>query len=336
MKSFISSILLFMLIYPSALLVSQEALETIAFGSCNDFKRKQDIWDEVAFHEPQLWIWLGDLAYIDSDIPGLIKRGYQKQFDQEQYQRFREAVPITGVWDDHDYGTNNSGKEFPGKETSEEAFLNFMELPEDHPARKREGVYYSETLGPQGQQVKVINLDCRYFRDEPLIDDRPNAKKPYLPNREGTILGEAQWRWLELELANNDAQLTLINTGIQVLPDEHVYEKWANFPLEQERLLKLIESNYNSQIILLTGDRHISEISKTKMANGEFLFEITSSGLTHSYEELEEEANRFRVGRFMNKTGFALLKIDWSGETPKVKAQIIERRKGVFQETILE
>ena len=63
-----------------------------------------------------------------------------------------------------------------------------------------------------------------------------------------------------------------------------------NFPKERERLFKLIESSKAKNPVLISGDRHIAEISRLKdsrFPNG--LYEITSSGMTHVWKTYKEE-----------------------------------------------
>lgn len=77
-----------------------------------------------------------------------------------------------------------------------------------------------------------IPLDVRYFKEEYKVD--PSPKQCYRKNN-GSLLGEAQWNWLENELIKNEAAVNLFAGGIQLLSSEHPYEKWANFPLAQQR-----------------------------------------------------------------------------------------------------
>jgi len=80
-------------------------------------------------------------------------------------------------------------------------------------------------------------------------------------------------------LKTSPAKVNLIVSGIQFLPTQHAYEKWANFPQERERLLNLIAASGAKTPILLSGDRHIAELMK--MTDERFpdgIYEITSSG----------------------------------------------------------
>jgi len=199
--------------------------------------------------------------------------------------------------------------------------LDFLDVPKDAAVRKREGAYQSYTFGEQGKKIKVILLDARYFRDN--LERSLIKGMRYEKNKEGDILGEAQWKWLENELTNSDAQIHLIASGIQVLPEEHGYEKWANFPKARQRFLDLMEKTNPTKPILLTGDRHIAEISKINLDGLDApLYEVTASGLTHSWSTRGEEPNQYRVGKLIIEKNFAIMKINWSTPSPEVSIEV--------------
>jgi len=197
--------------------VSQKVLTTIAFGSCSDQKRPQPLWDDIVAQKPDLWIWLGDNIYGDSQNMDTLRAKYNLQKSNPVYQQLRQSTPIIGVWDDHDYGVDDGGKEYPMREESQQVMLDFFDVPTDSPLRQQEGGYSVYTYGPKGKRVKVILLDGRYFRDPLKKDGKANV-----PDPTGDVLGEAQWQWLEEQLNTSDADMHIIGSGIQVLPEEHV------------------------------------------------------------------------------------------------------------------
>lgn len=293
-------------------------LETIAFGSCSDEDVAQPLWSPILESDPDLWIWLGDNIYADTEDMSLMWAKYEMQLAQPGYAELRERVPLIGTWDDHDYGVNNGGKEYPMREESQQLLLDFLGVPKDSRRREREGAYASHSYGPEGQRVKVILLDVRYHRD-------PRGSN-------GTMLGDEQWRWLESELRGSDAQVHLIGSGIQVLPVDHRHEKWANFPAERERLLSLIAAIRAPGVILLSGDRHIAEIMRLDDPRiGYPLYEVTSSGMTHSWEDADEP-NRFRLGELMTRLNFGTLEIEWEESPVELRLQVRDQRNSVVLE----
>lgn len=294
---------------------STQRMDLISFGSCNRHDEPQRLWKSIAEENPGLWIWMGDIIYGDTKNMNVLSEKYNSQKTHPAYQRFLEQVPIVGIWDDHDYGVNNGGKEYESKSGSRDLLFEFLDVPKENSAWSREGAYQSYTLGPDGEQVKIFLLDSRYFRDEPKRDDNG-----YIAST-GDILGEAQWQWFEKELMGSTAELNIIVNGIQVIPEDHKYEKWANFPLSRDRLFNLINSS-KSNCILLSGDRHIAEISKLELSSGKEIYEITSSGMTHSYDSFPGEENSHRVGEVISSLNYATLSIDWNRSPIKVLGEI--------------
>jgi alkaline phosphatase D len=307
---------------PAAPFPSDSALTTIAFGSCNRQDLPQVIWKDILANDPQLWIWLGDNIYGDTENMEVMKQKYDRQKSGEGYQQLRSNAAIVGIWDDHDYGVNDGDKNYSQKAASKGLMLDFLDVPATAPVRTREGAYQDYTFGPEGKQVKVILLDARYFRDE-LQKGEGDDSRRYLPNETGDVLGEAQWQWLEETLTQSTAQVHLIGCGIQFLSAEHAFEKWANFPAARKRLLDLLVKTQPAAAILLSGDRHIAEVSKMDLEGLPYpLFDITSSGLTHAYTKASGEPNAYRVGPLVNEKNFGVLRLNWSGEKPAVSVEI--------------
>src|SRR5690349_9301980 len=108
-----------------------------------------------------------------------------------------EAIPnIIGVWDDHDYGINDGDGYFKDKLFTREILLDFLDVKENSPRRKREGLYSSYTFGKDDKTVTILLLDVRYFRNE------------------SDILGPEQWKWLEEQLKNTKSRINIIGSGI--------------------------------------------------------------------------------------------------------------------------
>lgn len=295
---------------------------TIAFGSCNRQTIKNKLWPAVLEQQPDLWIWGGDIIYADTKDMQKMANDYKLLKDQPHYQTLVKTSKILGTWDDHDYGLNDAGEEYEMKVESQQLFLDFLDVPQNHARRNREGVYHSEVFKSAEGSVKVIVLDTRYFRTA-LTKSTTNNRR-YQPNKygEGTILGEAQWQWLQEELTNSKANFNVIVSSIQVLSGEHQFEKWANFPHETERLLKLIENTKPNATFVISGDRHISEFSKVQLEQLNYpLIDFTSSGLTHVYSGFSGEPNKNRVGDVVFEISFGVLKFDF-----RKKSVIMEMR----------
>jgi alkaline phosphatase D len=303
----------------------------IAFGSCNKLDKPQHMFDAIAANNPNLWIWLGDIIYADTTNMKVLAAEYKQLKTGPEYRKLRAKAQIVGIYDDHDFGTNDCGKGYPMKKQSKKCLMDFLDVPNNSPLRKREGSYQSYTFGQGGQKIKVIIMDTRYFRDTLYKD--PTNQHRYLPNVKGDILGEAQWKWLEHELKTSDASLNILCSSIQVLSDEHSFEKWGNFPNCRKRLLSIIAQSKPKNLMILSGDRHMAEVSKMDIGLPYPLYDFTSSGLTH-IRSGTTEANRLRDGNMIVKKNFGLLKIRWDGDHPTVTMQVRGLQNEMYQEII--
>jgi alkaline phosphatase D len=171
----------------------------------------------------------------------------------------------------------------------------------------------------------VILLDTRYFRS-PLKkrSDKASGEGPYEANPDPncTILGEAQWRWLGEQL-RKPARVRLLCTSIQIVPQDHHWEKWMNFPHERERLFAMIRATKAAGVIALSGDRHLAELSMMDADIGYPLYDLTSSGLTQANAKWRKhEVNRHRVMTMNFGNNFGMIDIDWSAKPPLIRLQI--------------
>lgn len=316
-------------------LVTTDRLSRIAFGSCNSERKPQPLWSVIAKDEPSLWIWTGDNIYADTENAEIFRAKYNQQSEHPGYKAFARTVPfLTGTWDDHDYGVNDGGSEYPRKGLAKEELYRFLNVPNDDSSRERPGIYRRYDYGPPDQRVRVILLDTRWFRDP--LERAEGPDRSYIPNTAGTILGEDQWKWLEAQLSDPEPEVTIIVSSIQVVASEHRFEKWANFPTEQQRLYELIAEHRSGKFFIISGDRHAAEISvETIEAGPEPLIDITSSGLTNTWSRRFEEVNSRALNEKVIENNYGLIEIDWENAAdPSVKVSI-KGAEGVIQEITL-
>ncbi len=290
----------------AALLLSQSAAAdttTIAFGSCLRQWKPAPILNTVRALEPDAFIFAGDNVYTDTglfrfmDEPGRIAKAYRQLDDAMEYRLLKQSTRLLATWDDHDYGQNNAGAEYPWKQEAKQQFLDFFDIPRDSPIRQRAGIYDVHYLGDGEHRIQILLLDTRTFRS-PLTQAEPNQQCPRsrlvaTSDRTTTLLGDAQWHWLSDQL-EQPAKLRLLVSSIQVIPDQHCYEKWGNFPHERQRLIDLIRDADAKHTIIISGDRHLGEISKLPGDTTFPLYEITASGL-NSAGAGKGEYNAYRI-----------------------------------------
>jgi alkaline phosphatase D len=294
-------------------------LSRIAFGSCADQAKPQPIWDAILAYRPELFIFAGDNVYGDFNTADAtnLKRAYETAGAIAGYGKLRDSVAHLAVWDDHDYGVNDGGGDFPHKAVSKELFLKFWNVPATDIRRTREGIYDSRIIGPPGMRVQVILLDLRWFRSPLKLTDQRGApgKERYLPDPDPakTMLGPLQWAWLAAEL-RKPAELRLIVSSTQVLAEGHGWERWGNMPLERQKLLDTIRESGAKGVVLLSGDRHVGALYRETPPGHYPLYELTSSGLNMVYWAAKEPGPN-RVGALYAAANFGVVDIDWWDHT---------------------
>lgn len=290
-------------------------LSRIAFGSCADQARPQPIWEAIRTYRPEFFIFAGDNVYGDFKTAeaGNLRQAYDAATRIPGYARLRETVPHSAIWDDHDYGSNDGGVEFPHKAVAKEEFLKFWKVPAGDVRRTREGIYTAQTYGPTGRSVQVILLDVRWFRSPLRITDQRGAlgKERYLPDPspDKTMMGATQWAWLAAEL-RKPADLRLVVSSTQVLAEGHGWERWGNFPLERQKLFDTIRTAGADDVVFLSGDRHIGALYRETPPGLYPLYEVTSSGLNKVYATAKE-AGPNRLGDLLAEANFGTIDIDW-------------------------
>ncbi len=290
----------------------------IAFGSCSHQDKPQPILDLVIEKGPDLFIYLGDNIYGDSRELDTLAAKYGRLAAKPEFQRLRETTTVVATWDDHDYGWNDIGRHWALKEESAELFLDFWGEPPDSERRARAGIYTVYLFEESGKRLQLILLDTRTFRDDLLRNDRvPPHKHDYRPNPnpDSTLLGEAQWRWLEAQL-RVPADLRIVASSIQFAHEYNGWESWTNVPHEQARLLELIRSTGASGVVFISGDVHWGEISRLDASGLYPIYDVTSSGLTETWPSVDP--NRNRIGAVVRENNFGLIDIDWSVDDPVV------------------
>jgi len=314
---------------------ANSSVQTIAFGSCSvQGKIDAQLWKEVVAEDPALWIWLGDNIYADTEDMVKMKADYDLQKSHPDYQTLLEKIDVIGVWDDHDLGGNDMGSEYPKKDESRDLLFDFLDVPKDNEAWDRKGAYQSYSYTFDEKKLKIILLDARYFRDSLMWTLDPKTAQI---NEDGEVLGEEQWTWLEGQLSDDAVDMFLVGSGIQVLAEDHRFEKWANFPKERTRLLNLVAEKVNVPLAFISGDRHISEVSKLEIEGYDFpIYDITSSSLTNPWDEESPEVNELRVGTTTYLVNFAVVDIDWSGEQPSIQLKFVGQNSEILQELAIE
>lgn len=304
----------------SAHAAPEPPLEHILFGSCLD-THEHPMLDRTLALPRDLFIFMGDNVYADKGGLPMMREKYAL-LKSSRFFRGLKGKPVLATWDDHDFGENDGGAGYPHKKEAQVEFWNWLDEPAGSPRRKQEGVYHAQSFGPAGNRAQVILLDTRYFRSplKKVAKEKAMIGGTSVPTDDATttILGAAQWAWLEKTL-QEPAELRIIVSSIQFAPEAHGGECWANFPHEQKRLLACLKGQ---KALVLSGDRHWCEFSK----NG--VLDFTSSSMTQKHPRGTPTPNKHRiVSKTYHLPNVGLLDIDWAAQN--VSAKIFDMDGGV-------
>lgn len=303
----------------------------IGVASCADQDKPQPIWDAALQQRCGFFVFAGDNVYA-SDAPfeiDKLRKAYADLAAKDNFQRLRNTTPHLAVWDDHDFGVNDGGAEFAHKQASKDEFLRFWRAAADDPRRTREGLYHTQVIERGGRRVQIIGLDTRWFRSPLKVTDERGApgKERYLPDADPakTMLGDAQWQWLEAQL-RAPADVRVIVSSVQCVVEGHGFERWGNLPAERERLYRLIRDTKARGVVIVSGDRHIGGLYREANATLPYpLYEMTSSGVTHPWATAKE-AGPNRIDPLITVQHYGVVDIDFAARQLTLSLRGIDNR----------
>jgi alkaline phosphatase D len=254
---------------------------SVAFGSCNYVNEPEvdrpgkgygsgfEIFESIAKKNPDIMIWGGDNMYLreaDWDSKsGIYYRSTHTRAIKE-IQPLLAKTQNFAIWDDHDYGTNDSDRSFYNKYVTQKAFKDFW-------ANKTYGIDASQNEGT----FSTFNWgDAQFF----LLDDRFFRSPNDRITGDQTMLGKAQLEWLIDALSASIASFKIIVIGGQVINDTPVSENYGHYPEEKAKLFSEILDNKIKGVLFLTGDRHFAELSKLNRADTYPIYDWTVSPFT--------------------------------------------------------
>ena len=307
---------------------AEPVVSDMAFGSCIKTP-EHPMLDRALTLPMDLFVFMGDNIYADTQDMTVMRAKYDALKSSRFFRELRRKAPVLATWDDHDFGANDAGAEYPRRRESQREFLRWLDEPASSPRWKREGVYDARVFGPAGRRLQVVLLDTRYFRS-PLTRVARTAQKTlggaYVPgtDRSATMLGEAQWRWLEGQL-KVPAELRVIVSSIQFVSEFSGAEAWANLPHEKQRMLDLLRATNAGGVLFLSGDRHWCELSRMEGPRGYPLYDLTASAMTEKHPRGTPSENRYRANpTTYHDVNVGHLHIDWRASDPAITLRIID------------
>ncbi len=244
------------------------------FGSCAMYRKgvmpaispvgSFDIFNTMRKEETDFMIWLGDNVYYEGKDTESYENMFRRNLKVREDKRlngFLRSMPHYAIWDDHDYGPNNSGKEFSMREEGLKVFQEFWANP-SYGNEETPGIFTQFSYA----DADFFMVDVRYHRDE-------------AHSKGGRMLGEEQMKWLKEALLASKANYKFIAYGTQVLISESRFDSYYQYKGEREELINFLEEQDIEGVVFLSGDRHFAELHKRKI-NGSYVYDVTSSPLT--------------------------------------------------------
>ncbi len=296
--------------------------QRVLFGSCIKQQNATPILSTILREKPDLFLFLGDNIYADTADMSVMQTKYDQLATLPGFRELVNGCRVLATWDDHDYGLNDGGRDFEKRVESQRVFVDFWRDPVDSARRSRPGVYSAHTFGPAGQRLQVILLDTRYFRGPLQKGEQRRVGGPYVPTDDATIsiLGKTQWKWLANQL-RQPADFRIVVTSIQCIAEDDGQETWSNLPHERSRFFDLLAETKAKNVVLLSGDRHWSELSMSDEA-GFPVYELTSSSLNQVHPRGTPTRNKFRHHpTTVHQPNFGILQFDW--QAGNVEMQIV-------------
>ncbi len=292
------------------------------FGSCLYINDKEtdrpgkpygggyEIFSAMAKQEPDFMLWLGDNCYLrepDWLTPQGIRRRYRRSRSFGLLQEFWSITQHYAIWDDHDYGPNDSDRSFRLKEDSLRVFQDYWPQPR-YGTPRAHGCFYNFTWS-----------DCEFF----MLDDRSFRSPNHSQNPDHKVmLGDGQLQWLMDALLSSKARFKFIVNGGQMTNPLVFFEGFGDFKTEQKKLFDFIQDNKIQGIVFLSGDRHASELLAYRhRTQGPIWPEFTSSPLGAGYGGFpKEKDNPLRVrGTWITKErSFGRIRVQGKGKERKI------------------
>ena len=318
---------------------STSVLTRILVASCADEEKANPALAQMAREQADLMLMIGDNVYGDRDGEAYVnndadlmelREAFSDLGASAEFQAARAAHPMMVAWDDHDFGANDAGREFPFRRFAERIHERFWGLDKERDVGNWDGTYYARAFGPEGQRVQVIMLDTRFFRSALTPTDEFGApgKERYIPSSDGAqdMLGNEQWTWLQNQLTQ-PADIRLIVSSIQVLPTVHGWEAWSQLPAERDRLFNMVKQSGANGVVFVSGDRHTSFLYKDETALDYPALELTASSLNVSFATESTERDTRQIGSGYPPENFGEVAIDWAGRRIALK---LRDNKGVL------
>ncbi|MEM7143502.1 MAG: alkaline phosphatase D family protein [Verrucomicrobiota bacterium] len=287
---------------------------TIAFGGGAGYVPEYEhMWETIAAIEPRALLLLGDNVYIDDpETPEMQRFHYYRRQSQTEWAALAKQVPVYGIWDDHDFTTNDGwgGPEIENpawKRDVWEIFKENWDNPYYGGGDDNPGCWFDFRIG----DVHFILLDGRYYRESPKTENP-------------SMLGPVQLKWLKKTLKTSDATFKVLCCNVPMAPNVKPGSKdtWDGYGEERQSIYEFIAKQKIPGVIILSADRHRSDAYKIDTGiDGMYpLYEFSSSRLTNQHVHKLIESSLFG---YNEKQSFGRVDFDLTAKDPSVTYSVI-------------
>lgn len=222
---------------------------SFAFGSCAGTGSRHPVFAEILGQRPLFFLHTGDLHYEDiaENETSAFYTAYSKVFGSPEQNQLFSRLPVIYMWDDHDYGPNNSDRSSPSREA---ALLSYRTVVPHYPL-----VFAEDPLGPVSQafsvgRVRFLLTDLRSARSLNKAED----------NESKSMLGQAQLDWFKaqlLEVRDSHALIVWLSSVPWIAEAGSSNDNWASFSNERRQIADFIKDNGITNLLIVSGDSHM-------------------------------------------------------------------------------
>ncbi|MDP8246335.1 MAG: alkaline phosphatase D family protein [Candidatus Hinthialibacter antarcticus] len=284
---------------------------SVAFGGGAGFTPPYEyMWNTIAAHDPLAFLFMGDNVYIDNPTsPNVQKYCYYRRQSRPEFRNFVAQRSNFAIWDDHDFVDNDK---WGGPDTFSpewklpvwNVFKQNWNNPSYGGGETQPGCWFSYSIG----DVDFIMLDGRYYRDDP---------KTPTPS----MLGPVQKKWLFDTLKQCKGTFKVIASPVPwsygAKPGSR--DPWQGYKEEREEIFSFLEANKIDGVLLISADRHRSDLWKIERENGYDLYEFESSKLTNIHTHGIMPGSIFG---YNDTCSFAQMNFDTTKDDPTVAMEI--------------
>jgi len=285
------------------------------------------IFTSMATQKADFMLWLGDNLYLRepdwNTWTGIVKR-YTHTRSLPEMQSFLASTQHYAIWDDHDFGPDNSNSSFANKNQTLDAFRLFWGNP-----TVGTGDIAGAITSFQWSDADFFLLDNRWYRDPDEIntDDK-------------TMLGEKQLVWLLDNLVTSKATFKIVAMGGQFLSDAPTNAELYSahgFEKEREKIISFIQENNIENVVFITGDVHFTEMSVLKKESKPNIYDCTFSALTSGPNTAGESwENTLRIpGTVVMERNYGMLKFSGLTEARKLTVSCFNSDNRMLWEQVI-